>query len=111
MQDSKYPPYNLIEEKNNVHRIEIAVAGFDKEDIKITEEDNKLTIKGRIKQKELKTKMCETWHHNGLAQRDFTHCFNIAPNVEITDVKLNNGILILKFYKDDEKNKKVINIT
>ena len=43
---NNYPPYNLIEEEKNKYRIEMAVAGFSKNNIEIFEEDGKLTIVG-----------------------------------------------------------------
>ena len=105
---SNYPPYNLVEESKNKYRIEMAVAGFSKENIEIFEEDNKLTISGSRKEETEENK--ERWHYNGLASRDFSHSFNLAPNVEITNVTLENGILILRFEKDNNKNRKMIQI-
>ena len=105
---SNYPPYNLVEESKNKYRIEMAVAGFSKENIEIFEEDNKLTISGSRKEETAEDE--ELWHYNGLASRDFSRSFNLAPNVEITNVTLENGILVLRFEKDDNKNRKMIQI-
>ena len=105
---ANYPPYNLVEESKNNYRIEMAVAGFSKENIEITEEDNKLTITGHAKN--LDNDKEEVWHYNGLAQRSFTRSFNLASNVEVKEVKLENGILIMRFQKDEYKNKKMIKI-
>ena len=105
---SNYPPYNLIEESKNNYRIEMAVAGFSKKDIEIFEEEGKLTILGDQNEDDSSEK--ELWHYNGLAHRDFSHSFNLAPNVEITNVTLENGILILRFEKDNNKNRKMIQI-
>ena len=105
---SNYPPYNLVEESKNKYRIEMAVAGFSKENIEIFEEDNKLTISGSRKEETAEDE--ELWHYNGLASRDFSRSFNLAPNVEITNVTLENGILVLRFEKDENKNRKMIQI-
>jgi molecular chaperone IbpA len=86
----------------------MAVAGFSRESIEIFEEDNKLTISGS--RKEETTEDEELWHYNGLASRNFSRSFNLAPNVEITDVTLENGILVLRFHKDENKNRKMIEI-
>jgi molecular chaperone IbpA len=101
-----YPPYNLIEESKNVYRIEMAVAGFAKDSIEIFEEDAKLTIIGNAKEDN------ETGDvlHKGLAQRKFTREFTLAPNIEVTEAKLENGVLILRFLKQAHKNRKVIDI-
>ncbi|MDP7628757.1 MAG: Hsp20 family protein [SAR202 cluster bacterium] len=101
-----YPPYNLIEESKNVYRIEMAVAGFAKDSIEIFEEDAKLTIIGNAKEdNEIGDVL-----HKGLAQRKFTREFTLAPNIEVTEAKLENGVLILRFLKQAHKNRKVIDI-
>ena len=101
-----YPPYNLIEESKNVYRIEMAVAGFAKDSIEIFEEDAKLTIIGNAKEDN------ETGDvlHKGLAQRKFTREFTLAPSIEVTEAKLENGVLILRFLKQAHKNRKVTDI-
>ena len=101
-----YPPYNLIEESKNVYRIEMAVAGFAKDYIEIFEEDAKLTIIGSAKKEDKPGDML----HKGLAQRAFRREFTLAPNIEVTEAKLENGVLILKFFKEAHKNRKVIDI-
>ena len=102
-----YPPYNLIEESKNVYRIEMAVAGFTKDSIEIFEEDAKLTIIGNAEKEDEPGDML----HKGLAQRAFRREFTLAPNIEVTEAKLENGVLILKFFKEDHKNRKVIAIS
>ena len=108
---SNYPPYNLTEDKvNNSYRIDMAVAGFSKDDIEIFEEEGKLTIKGEIKN-DGDTKNSTVLHYGGLAQRGFTRNFNIAPNIKITEVMLENGVLSLSFLKDINKNRNQIKIS
>ena len=102
-----YPPYNLIEESKNVYRIEMAVAGFTKDSIEIFEEDAKLTIIGNAEKEDEPGDML----HKGLAQRAFRREFTLAPNIEVTEAKLENGVLILKFFKAAHKNRKVIAIS
>ena len=105
---SNYPPYNLIEESKNNYRIEMAVAGFSKKDIEIFEEEGKLTILGDQNEDDSSEK--ELWHYNGLAQRKFSRSCNLAPNVEVTEAILENGILVIRFLKEDHKNRKTIEI-
>ena len=105
---SNYPPYNLIEESKNTYRIEMAVAGFSKDSIEIFEEEGKLTIVGDRNEEDTSDE--ELWHYNGLAQRRFSRSFNLAPNVEVTEAKLENGILVVRFLKDENKNRKTIEI-
>jgi molecular chaperone IbpA len=113
---STFPPYNLIETEDNTYRIEIAVAGYSKEMLQIFEEDNKLTITGSkrdnkdSKRDNKDSTFSDILHYNGLAQRSFTRCFNLATNVEITGAALEDGILTLHFYKNEHKNQRTIEI-
>ena len=109
-QTSNYPPYNLIEDRNNnSYRIEMAIAGFSKDEIEIFEEEGRLTIKGNIKDDE--SDNSSLYSYGGLAQRAFTRNFNIAPNIKITEVTLENGILSINFLKDVNKNRNQIKIS
>ena len=108
---SNYPPYNLTEDKvNNSYRIDMAVAGFSKDEIEIFEEEGRLTIRCEIKDDE-GDKNPTVLHYGGLAQRGFTRNFNIAPNIKITEVMLENGVLSLSFLKDINKNRNQIKIS
>jgi len=105
---NNYPPYNLIEEDKNKYRIEMAVAGFSKNNIEIFEEDGKLTIVGN--QKEDNSSEKELRHYSGLAQRTFSRSFNLAPNVTVTEALLEDGILVVRFLKEEHKNRKTVEI-
>jgi molecular chaperone IbpA len=87
----------------------MAVAGFSKDEIEIFEEEGRLTIKGNIKDDKLDNS--SLYHYGGLAQRDFTRNFNIAPNIKITEVTLENGVLSINFLKDVNKNRNQIKIS
>ena len=109
-QISNYPPYNLSEDKNNnSYRIDMAVAGFSKDEIEIFEEDGKLTISGKIKNS-MYDKNPTVVHYSGLAQRGFTRNFNVAQNIKITKVTLENGVLSISFLKEEHKSRKTIKI-
>ena len=98
-QISNYPPYNLSEDKNNnSYRIDMAVAGFSKDELEIFEEEGKLTISGKIKNS-MYDKNPTVVHYSGLAQRGFTRNFNVAQNIKITKVTLENGVLSISFLK------------
>ena len=96
---SKYPPFNLKKIDENKYTIELAVAGFARQDLEIEIIDDKLIVKGNIKSGEpveQDSKGDWTWPqvlYQGLAQRSFTRTFNIADNVEIRGASLLNGIL------------------
>jgi|TARA_R110000744_G_scaffold242812_2_gene359882 molecular chaperone IbpA len=109
-QISNYPPYNLSEDKNNnSYRIDMAVAGFSKDELEIFEEDGKLTISGKIKNS-MYDKNPTVVHYSGLAQRGFTRNFNVAQNIKITKVTLENGVLSISFLKEEHKSRKTIKI-
>ena len=92
---TKYPPYNLKKVDENRYTIEIAVAGFAKQDIDIEIQDDKLIIKGNVKSGEESTAdgYFPTFLYQGLAMRPFTRVFTIADNVEIRGASMLNGIL------------------
>ena len=96
---NKYPPYNLKKIDDNKYTIELAVAGFAKQDLEIEIVDDKLIIKGNThsgEPAEQDSKGEWTWPlmlHQGLAMRPFTRTFTLSDNVEIRGASLLNGIL------------------
>ena len=94
-----YPPYNIKKIDDNKYVIEMAVAGFGKQDIEMELDGDKLVIKGNVKSGEPAEQDSNgewTWPqvlYNGLAMRPFTRQFNLADNVEIRNAQLLNGIL------------------
>lgn len=89
---SNFPPYNLKKVEDNKYVIEMAVAGFGRQDIEITLEDNKLLIKGNTQVDSDDEKKPE-YLYQGIAARNFTRAFTIADNVEIKNAELINGML------------------
>lgn len=96
---TKYPPYNLKKIDENKYTIELAVAGFGKQDLEIEIVDDKLIIKGNTQSGEPAEQDSQgdwTWPHilhQGLAMRPFTRVFTLSDNVEIRGASLLNGIL------------------
>ena len=99
MMPIKYPPYNIKKVDENKYIIELAVAGFAKQDLEIEIVDDKLIIKGNTHSGEPAEQDSRgewTWPqvlYQGLAMRPFTRTFNIADNVEIRGASMLNGIL------------------
>lgn len=87
-----YPPFNLKKIEDNKYVIEMAVAGFAKQDIELTLEDNKLLIKGKITTDSASDEVTN-YLHKGIADRAFTRQFTLADNVEIHNANLINGML------------------
>ena len=93
---TNYPPYNVIKHDENSFEIEIAVAGFDKEDITVEVDQNQLVIKGR----RLKDDDSSKYVYRGLAARDFDRAFTLAEHIIVGDADLTNGILRVKLTRE-----------
>ena len=94
-----YPPYNIKKVDESKYVIELAVAGFAKQDLEIELADGKLIVKGNThagEPAEQDSKGEWTWPqflYHGLAMRPFTRTWDLADNVEIKGGELVNGIL------------------
>jgi molecular chaperone IbpA len=86
-----YPPYNIVKTGSNTYDIEVALAGFSKDDIDVAYENNLLTIKSKEKQTEDTSK--DDVLHKGISQRMFSKVFTVADDVEITGAELKDGLL------------------
>lgn len=84
-----YPPYNIRQIKDNKYVIEMAVAGFAKQDIEVTLDGNKLVVKGNTQDEDAP----ENFVFKGIANRNFTREFTLADKVEIENAELVNGML------------------
>ncbi len=84
-----YPPYNIERTGDDSYRIEIAVAGFKREDLNIEVKENLLTVTGRKPAND----EAKRYLHRGLAERNFERRFQLADYVIVTDAKLANGLL------------------
>ena len=91
-----YPPYNLIHVNNVESRLEIALAGFKKKEIKVFTEYGKLHVEGS---KEAKEDDRDQFLHRGLAQRSFERAWTITDDTEIKSVDFEDGLLTIKLGK------------
>jgi molecular chaperone IbpA len=89
---ANYPPYNIRKTGDNTYRIELAVAGFSKSDIDITMEDDKLVVKGFIRD-DYDNQAPEDYVFKGIANRAFTRMFALSDQVEVHNAELVNGML------------------
>ena len=88
---TNYPPYNLIKESNVDFRLEIALAGYKREDIEVTTEWNKLFVEAK------KSGNSEDEYlHQGLAKRAFTRTWTLSDDVEVCDTAFVDGLLTIK---------------
>lgn len=84
-----YPPYNIKKTDDNTYVIEMAVAGFGKQDIEIETEGDKLVIKGNAEQSEDDNDTL----YQGLALRPFTRMFTLNDQVVVDNAEMINGLL------------------
>lgn len=102
-----YPPFNLKKTDENVYVVELAVAGFGKQDIELTLEDNKLVIKGNTS---VDSEETNEYLHKGIAERPFTRTFSLADNVVVNNASMVNGILKIwleHIIPEDKKPRKI----
>lgn len=91
---TNYPPYNLVEVGEDTYMIELALAGFNKEDISVEQEKNVLTIKGSSKEDPNK------YIHKGIGARDFTRTFSLSEYMIVAGVTMENGVLRVLVVRD-----------
>ncbi len=98
-----YPPYNIerlarVEGEAERLRITLAVAGFSRDDLDVTVEENQLVIRGRQKEEDGKAYL-----HRGIAARQFTRSFVLADGMEVTGARLDNGLLELHLERPEPR--------
>ena len=92
---SNYPPYNIIEINNVESRLEVALAGFKKDELKVFTEFGKLHVQGTKEKQEDD----RTFRHRGVAARDFTRIWSLSDDTEIRGVEFTDGLLVVKLGK------------
>ena len=108
---SNYPPYNIIKAGKDKYAIEVAVAGFNKDDVEVEFEDNLLTVKTKKVDKTVE-KDGDEIIHKGISQRSFSRSFTIADDVKVNGAELKDGLLTINCEKivPEQKKKKLIPI-
>jgi molecular chaperone IbpA len=92
---SNYPPYNLVQVSNVESRLELALAGFKKEEVDVYTEYGKLFIEGQKEDKESETH----YVHKGLAQRSFKRAWTLSDETEVKEVLFEDGLLTITLGK------------
>ncbi|MDR0631870.1 MAG: Hsp20 family protein [Holosporaceae bacterium] len=87
-QEDSYPPYNIEQIGEHGFRITLALAGFKKESIQISLENNQLTIRGK---QEVDSRA--VYIYRGIATRQFIKTFVLADGIEVKDADFDNGLL------------------
>ena len=92
---SNYPPYNLIQVSNVESLLELALAGFKKEEINVYTQDGKLFVEGQKADVETE----RAYVHRGMAQRSFTRSWTLSDETEVRSVTFEDGSLTIDLAK------------
>ena len=92
---SNYPPYNIVQVNNVESRLEIALAGLKKKEVKVFTEFGKLYVEGKKEE----SKDAGEFIHKGLAQRSFQRIWTISDDTEVRSVKFEDGLLTVELGK------------
>ena len=84
-----YPPYNIVQVNNVETRLEVALAGFKKKEVKVYTEFGKLVVEGNKEKKEDEDQLV----FKGLAQRSFKRTWGITDDTEVQKVDFEDGLL------------------
>jgi molecular chaperone IbpA len=96
-QNGNYPPHNIVKYSDDTYGIEVAVAGFTKEEVTVEVDQDQLTIRG-IKDRPNADAGVE-YLHRGLAARDFEQTFTLAEYMEVRGAKVEHGMLQIDIHR------------
>jgi molecular chaperone IbpA len=92
-----YPPFNLERLAEDRYRITIAVAGFSRDEIEITAQQNLLQVRGKKADQAADN---GAFLHLGIANRSFERRFELADFVRVDDARLNDGLLTVELVRE-----------
>ena len=99
---TNYPPYNIYNGSDSRTILEVALAGFSKEELSVETERNVLTISANKSSKEEKK-----YSHKGISHKNFSRNWQLADDVEVESVDFKDGLLTITLMKElPEKQKR-----
>ncbi len=109
---SNYPPYNIRRTGQDKYSIEVALAGFSKNDVEVEFEDNLLTVRTKQVDKSENKNDDGEIIHKGISQRHFARSFTIADDVKVNGAQLKDGLLTIACERivPEHKKRKLIEI-
>ena len=110
--NSNYPPYNIHKVNENEFKIEVALAGYSKEDIELELKDSTLTVRNKQKEK-IVHENTNGMIHKGISTRQFERAFTISEDIKVKNAELKNGLLNIDLERiiPEEKKARLINIS
>ena len=102
-----YPPYNIKKVDKENYQLEMALAGFSKDDIAVEAKENTLTVSAKSSDKDE-----DSFVHRGIAQRAFKRQWTLMEHLEVQDAKFKDGVLVvdMKLNLPEEKKPRTIKI-
>jgi molecular chaperone IbpA len=98
-----YPPYNIEKVGEDTYRISMATAGFSREELDITAQDNVLIVTGRAIES---AENDREFLHRGIAKRAFERRFQLADTIKVTGASYNDGLLDIQLVREVPEHKK-----
>ncbi len=90
--NNNYPPYNIVKTGEHTYSIEIAVAGFSRDEIAVEIDQDQLIVRGQKSQQDDSAE----YLHRGLAYRDFERRYTLAEHMEVVKAETKNGLLMIE---------------
>ena len=108
---SNYPPYNINKLSENDYKIEVALAGYSKDDIELELKENTLTVRNKNKEKVINGEN-NGLIHKGISTRQFERSFTISEDIKVKNAELKNGLLNIDLERiiPEEKKSRLIEI-
>jgi len=91
LNNTNYPPYNIVRIAETEYAIEVAVAGFEEDELTVELIDGELVIKGETNSNTIEN--VGNYLHQGIAARNFTRTFALPDDAEVKSANVRNGIL------------------
>ena len=111
---ANFPPYNIVKTGENTYDVELALAGFGKDDIVVEYKENQLTVKSKPNKDDVNEvdKYDNGVIHRGISKRFFSKSFTIANDVEVKGAELKDGLLKVSMERiiPEHKKAKLIDI-
>ena len=101
-----YPPYNIVKLNDNHYQIEMALAGFNKNDIEVNFLDGELVIKSKKDKNENSSNSELILIHQGISSRGFERRFTLSDEVQVNEAELKDGMLRIQLKKIIPEHKK-----
>jgi len=107
-----YPPYNIVKTGVNTYNVEVALAGFSRDDVSVEFAEGILTIKSKDKKESEKKDEDGDIIHKGISKRYFSKSFTVSDDVEIKGAELKDGLLTVSMERivPESKKARVIDI-